>query len=688
MVNMKSINTKSLMIFTILFISIGSMPLAVNGELNTTNDNYGLDQDVGIFNGFRGGFGALFGENLGYAGAILGTVFQTILLQGLDLNSHETLKNVYVLNANTTRHISGTKNFTGAEEEYYYFPRDYNTPTDEGLAYCKVTKSGSYSFNLEIGAAVTLVIWDNDKSFIEAVNKLLKFFKKLIYYQDVLEQEIPKDLIQEGISVLTWFLIHINDIFTGDELFILNPITWQKLNIDPHNYSLSKSYWLTGPDYAIGGGDDSPVPAPYLADWINNATTWRDSYVEWLLTPTPSGDLAETVWTQFSFDLIQLWVKNFEIHIDVSEILDAARGIGSGSPEQMIANAFNGCDIEIYLFTHHLAGAFLYDDAIPDGRISANYANVTDNLGQPVLDSKGDPMQLPQSSELTHRLILGTVEDFVFSKPEIKNDKSISWGLTLRNANISAVPMFVDLDSYLKAPEENLEYIYFGFTFIPTKDPDLKVAKGLLKLDQFFAPWNGGSGPNAAIAGLDLAIIYVSTVLHFHLNVAVNEVPTDPEVLLDPEEDYIETSNQLKVGNYIGKKAAQKLDFVDIAGPFYEYGMDRSTAPQYNASTNIMPLLLWEWEMDRHDTFTFENGTASQTFASDISITTEFNVMVYAVCYPEFNGLAYGVWHDPTFSVYMVFQSEGFWALIVLIAGVGLVGVATVLIKRRKDSRF
>jgi hypothetical protein len=62
--------------------------------------------------------------------------------------------------------------------------------------------------------------------------------------------------------------------------------------------------------------------------------------------------------------------------------------------------------------------------------------------------------------------------------------------------------------------------------------------------------------------------------------------------------------------------------------------------------------------------------------------------MVYAVCYPQFNGLGYGVWHDPTFSVYMVFQSEGFWAVIVLIAGVGLVGVATVLIKRRKDSRF
>jgi hypothetical protein len=61
---------------------------------------------------------------------------------------------------------------------------------------------------------------------------------------------------------------------------------------------------------------------------------------------------------------------------------------------------------------------------------------------------------------------------------------------------------------------------------------------------------------------------------------------------------------------------------------------------------------------------------------------------LYAVCYPEFDGTGVGIWHDPTFSVYMVFESEGFWALIVLIAGVGLVGVATILIKRRKDSRF
>jgi hypothetical protein len=686
---MKNLNTKSIMVIAIVFSSIGVMPMAAIGQEKEIDDVFNFNQvDVGIFDGFRGGFGAIFSQNLGYAGGILGSIFETLFLQGLDLSAHEKLENVYVISANTTETYTGTRTFTPGlnDKEYYFLPNDYEIPTGEGFAYCEITKSGSYYYELEIGAAVTLVIWDNDQSFINAVNKLLNFFKKVINYE-YLGQDIPVDLIKEGISILTWFLIHINDIFTGDELFVLNPITWQKLNITPIGYTIDKNWYMSGNDYVINPGSDLPVPASYLMDWYNNATTWKDSYMEWLLTPTLPGDLAETIWTQFSFDLIQLWVKNFEIHIDVAKILDAATG-GGGDPANLIATAFEGCDIEFYLFTHHLAGAFLYDDAFADNRITANYVNVTDTGGQVVTDPAGDPVQVPDGSELTHRLILSTVENFKFNKPTINTgDKSISWGIRLQNVNISAVPMFVDLDSYLKAPEEELEYIYFGFTFEPTIDEETNAARGNVKLDQQFAPWNGGSGPNSFIPGLDLAIIYVSTVLHFHLNVAVED-SSETEVILDPSEDYIESSNELKVGNYLGKGTADKLDFVNISGPYYEIGMSRPTAVRYDASTNILPLMLWTWEMERHDTITLEGETSSTTFASDIRINTEFNVMLYAVCYPEFDGTGEGIWHDPTFSVYMVFQGEGFWALIVLIAGVGLVGVATILIKRRKDRRF
>jgi hypothetical protein len=660
------------------------------GQDNDFDDNFSFNQiDPGIFEGFRGGFGAIFSNNLGYAGGILGTVFEMLLLQGLNLGEHEKSESVYVLSANTTKTRTGVKTFTAENnKEYYFLPNDYEVPPGEGFAYCEITKSGSYSYELEVGAAVTLIIWDFDKSFINALTKIINVFRKIIAIQSS-GRQITVDLIKEGISTITWFLIHINDIFTGDEFFVLNPITWQNLKITPGGgYNITKVWKYSGLDYAITPGD-TRVPGQVLSDWLDNATTRKDSYMEWLLLPTIPGDLAETIWTQFSFDLIQLWIKNFEIHIDVNEILNAVTGAGGGSIEQAIANAFGGCDINFYLFTHHLAGAFLYYDADNDERISSRYVNITDNTGQAIVDQAGRPIQVPDRSELTHRLILGTADDFLFNKPTINpGDKSISWGLTINDVNISAVPVYVDLDSYLKAPEENLEYIYFGFTFEPTVDPELGAAKGVVKLDQNFAPWNGGAGPNSFIPGLDVAIIYVSTVMHFHLNVAVNEVPDDPEVLLNPLEDYVNETHELRVGNYIGGRASQKLDFVDIAGPYYELGMDRSSANRYNASTNILPLVLYEWELDRHDTFTFGNGTTSQTFASDIRITTEFNVMVYAVCYPEFDGSGQGIWHDPTFSVYMVFGTEGFWALVVLIAGVGLVGVATILIKRRKDKRF
>ncbi|MFX1307072.1 MAG: hypothetical protein ACFFDG_09665, partial [Promethearchaeota archaeon] len=179
---MKSLNFKSLMVITIVLTSVFSMPMFVMGQEKNTNDVFNLDQvDAGIFEGFRGGFGAIFSNNLGYAGKILGSVFQTLLLQGLDLSAHEKLSNVYVLSANTTRTISGVRTFgPGNNKEYYFLPNDYDVPAGQGIAYCEITKDGSYSYELEVGAAVTLVVWDNDKSFINAVNRLLNFFKKII----------------------------------------------------------------------------------------------------------------------------------------------------------------------------------------------------------------------------------------------------------------------------------------------------------------------------------------------------------------------------------------------------------------------------------------------------------------------------------------------------------------------------
>ncbi|MHA1912975.1 MAG: hypothetical protein ACW986_04570 [Promethearchaeota archaeon] len=701
---MKTINSKSLMVFTILFVSIFAMPLVVNAQEKTTDDVFEINQvNPGIFGGFQEGFGALFGQNLGYGGKILESIFSMLFLQSLNLSSHEMLDNVFVLSANYSRTIMGdTYNFATENDQYelYWAPHEYNdiipietgaATTDQyGHAYCVVHKQGEYTYELEVGAAITLIIWDNDRSFITAVNKLINFFKMIIHQTEVLGRGISNELIKEGIALLTWFLIHINDIFTGDELFILNPITWQKLNIIPGpGFNITKEWYVTG-DVA-GDMNVNPGLDPKLEDIAsglgdNVLTAWdimaqdrNDDYMEWLLKESLD-EAIETVWTQFSFDLIQLWIKNFEIHIDVGAILEAMLGGGGGSPEVAIINAFNGCNIEFYLFTHHLAGAFLYNDTDSNRIISANYVPI---------NVDGATVAVPQSTELTHRLILGSVGHYNFEKPTINpSNKSISWGLNVADVNITAVPLGVNLQSYSDAPEENLDYIYFGFTFEPKRDNQLGAAHGFLKLDQFFAPWNDPNTPyaNSDIDNLDLAIIYVSTVLHFELDVQTQgQLLEEPTELLQ-QSHYKNTEHKLMVGNYIGGNAQDELEFIDIAGPDYEYGSEsvRLTDP---ASTSIIPVLVWLMEHERHDTIVATGGTEVQSFSSDIRVQTEFNVMVWAVCYPEFND-GTGIWHDPTFSVYMIFESEGFWALIVLIAGVGLVGVATILIKRRKDSRF
>jgi hypothetical protein len=342
------------------------------------------------------------------------------------------------------------------------------------------------------------------------------------------------------------------------------------------------------------------------------------------------------------------------------------------------------------LFTHHLTGAFLYNDTNADGTLSAGYRQVLNETGDPLIVD-GTPVEVPYSSELTHRLILGTVDEFNFLKPKKVGNK-ISWGLELDKPTLTPVPVGVDLDSYLGASEESLDYIHFGFTFEPkkinlaTKDGgSVPVLHGAIKLDQFFAPWNSPTDPEAIndIELLDLAIIYVSTVLHFHLT--VDTLSDDPEDPLDATDDYSNVTHSLKIGNYLGKNIAGKLDFVDIAGPDYYYGAEGSTdyAP---ASTNILPLALFEAEARAHKTIEGTPGE-TETFAADISLNVSFNVLVYAVCFPMFEDGS-GIWHDPTFSVFMVFEAKGFWALILLIAGVGFVGVATILIKRRKDMRF
>jgi hypothetical protein len=712
---MKNINTKALMVVVLLAASVAATPVMVSGydyEDDYSYDQFGITDPSQIISSFRGGFGNLF-SGLGYGGNLLGTVFTMLLMEGLEnFTTSDILPGVYTLSASTVRSYNDSRNFDPGEHEYFMLPRDYNMsaiPASLGQPYLDLYKQGDYTFNLTIGAAVTLVIWDSDGSFIRAVEKLIDAFRSIKNYLDQpIHDQIPEDLIKKGVEVITWFLIHINDIFTGDELFILNPITWQKLEIIPGpSYSLTKTWRVTGSDHDVVPTDaaikdltttdlNDVNGSELLNQWNMTAIARKDSYMEWSLREIEDTNVAETVFTSFTFDLLQLWIKNFEIHINVAEIVKLFQNGGEGTPVD-IGKIFQGMNIDFYLFSHHLTGAFLYNDLDMNNKLSTQYARVNETNTDTPLLVDGNEIYTPTSSELTHRLILGRVSDFAFQEPEKPSPDAnkFSWGIDIINPEISPVPVGVDLDSYLNTPKENLAYIHFGFTFepheltLPTTDGgSVPVLYGAVKLDQEFGPWNSPDGyySNSDITGLDLAIIYVSTVLHFQFTAAVNSQPDDE--ILNPDDDYIQADHELKIGNYLGRDIAGKLDFIDIAGEFYDYGNETTPARERgSATTDTIPTALLMYEMERHDTFIMDNGTPYQTFSTDIGLNITFNVFAYAVCFPDFEDGS-GIWHDPTFSVYMVFEAQGFWAIILLVAGVGLVGVATILIKRRKDARF
>ncbi|MFX0073946.1 MAG: hypothetical protein ACFE96_00780 [Candidatus Hermodarchaeota archaeon] len=720
---MKKVSTKALMVITLMVASFTAAPIMAAGY--DYNDDYNFDQFGGVDpSDLVGGFGGIFGSmfrSLGPGGNVLATVFEMLFLQTLtNFSGKEILPGVYALSASYQHTIPiSSRDFTLVpRREIYPAPLDYifgsYNVSEHGLAYCEVEWFGSYEFNYTIGAGVTLLIWDKDGSFVNAVKKIIDFFLKLEpYIPSPLTSDpstsspstssiggIPEDLIREGVELITWFLIHINDIFTGEELFVLNPITWQKLEIlTSSDFRIQRTWKVTGNDGILNDFDEilnqTIINGDDILDaWRRVAHVRKDSRMEWLLR---EGEVVANMsmgFTSFTFDLFQLWVKNFEIHIDVEEIMNLIGGGLSGGSVNPAA-IFQGLDIEFYLFTHHLSGAFLYNDTAtdptPDGKLSADYTQVVNETGAPIYDTMGDPVEIPVTSEITHRLMVGNVDKFDFALPS-RDGNSISWGLTLEQAKIIPVPVGVELDSFIGPVPESLAYIHFGFTFEPreielTKEDGgtVPVLHGAVKLDQFFAPWNGPSAPGANndIIGLDLAIIYVSTVLHFHLN--INTIGDDPSARLDPADDYDNRTHSLKIGNYLPHNIRDKLAFVDIAGPEYYYGPEGTTdhAP---ASTNILPVALFEAEAEAHETFEGTPGEV-ETFAADIGINITFSVMVYAVCFPMFEN-GNGIWHDPTFSVFMTFEATGFWALILLVAGVGLVGVAAILIKRRKDMRF
>jgi len=738
---MAKIGFKTVLIIAFLISSSISLPLMVSGQEYGVQSASVLQADdlmsdpSGLWSGMGSAMG-MFGQ-FGPAGEVLGQVLMMLFMQGLDISSRELLPGVFVLNAS----MEDTRNWSDPHDHYrkYWIPWEYveasNLTGPEygwGNPYCVISKEGNVTYTFTSGAAITFAIWDSDGSLIAVLQRIIDVGKELFIMAEKFEDEPPTEedatkaatvIIGKIANVISYLLIHINDIINGDELIMLNPITYQSLLIET-----SADFNTTKKWYYANGTELLKERIEELG-WKNMAEENHDEYMLWLLSNQSLGGVHTKKWTHFAFDLIQLWIKNFHIEIDANEIINLLGAIlptGNGGGGDMFglsvdngigisqdpfssinpAKIFKGCDIEFYLFTHHLTGAFLFDDANEDGKITVDYVNVlNETTGEPLVIN-GNNVQVPNSTEVTHRIQLGAVNDFDVKEPTInKNedgvDESISWGMQMNDVKLSTVPLGVDMEDYVgDVLEEDLDFIFFGFTFIPNitdtveitegeTTKTIQLASGKVKLDQYFAPWNDGAGPNADITDLDMAIIYLSTALHIHLNMSLTEIPEDRMLLYNDqkdrpmltENDYHEEEHALYIGNYM--PGAEVVPFVDIAGPYYEQVNETGTY-QHPASTSIIPLGLFEAGVSDFSTHINE-GDPTASFTSEGFFQTDFNVMLYSVNYPTFAGSGDGLFHDPVFSVFMTWEAQSIISIILLLGGITLLGVATILITRRKN---
>lgn len=671
-------------------------PTAAQGPWNFDTEHPEEMPDQ-IFDGLAGAFGMF--ENLGPSAAALGQVFKILFENIMDfqITEFKDVKHVYILNATTTETYNDTWSYDDDEMNFVWKERYQASTTpiapDES-PYVRIQREGSVNVTYTFGASVVFLIWDNDDSFVTAINKVItaaQNVKAAIEAGTYSDEELIALIVGEILEALVYLFFRINDIINGDELIVLNMVTWESITMETStDYAVTKTYavwddWNLEDDVAIDPAD--------LAAWDVQATADGDEFMMWLMQPANTIGAQTIEWSKFSFNIIEIWLKTFQININVDNMMDLLlNGTSGGGPstEYALYEIFQGLEIDIYILTHSLFAFIAYDDVDLNGVPSVDRTIVTEGnvTSEFVTDSEAEYYFVPQFN----------ANDVIFHEPEVvtdsDGDKGVKWGVELQNVLFSAIPIGMGYQDVASPHTNTLDYVELGFTFIPklkeVVNPDgysglapdmdeVKMSKSVLKLDQYFAAWQGPMGP---LAGLDFAVVYMSTIIHFHLVFEVGEIAANDQVgLID--EDFqnasVRATGEIKIGDETGNLPVAG---VDIAGPGYYLNGDYGTV--YPAATTTIPLAWMNLTANAQATY-IDADTPSNSFQVGGFLGLETAILIYAVSYPEFNGSGAQIDHDPTFSVFMTWDNPGFWAVILVVAGISLVAVAAILITRRKN---
>jgi hypothetical protein len=736
---------KSFLIIAIFLVSIVGGPAMLYARAQDPPADPNAIDTAGEASALQGALGQIFGmfRGFGASGEALGKVLQMMFTDFQNMTNTKKVDGLYVLNASMIfPKVNGTHQYTDQPQEFLYQPSpvynllNANNPALKNeFPFFHLSETGNVSYNVTEGVQVVFTIWDQDQSFINAIDKLLNAIKAFaeVEANNETETEKGKQAISIMAEMITYFLIHINDIITGDEVIVLNINAFSNYEADFDFVSNGKWYYTkdqkipSRPDWATRELTDAILPN-WNASYQSIANTYNDEIMNYLLNDRYVANRYQN-YTAFSFDILQLWLKNFQISIDVAAILKAVQEADAAAQSGEEYNAEEGAlagktatdifqelDIEFYIFTHSFQNWYLYDD---NKFSDTNKYNETSYPGQPIADMinnnvpdvlfnqtgtyEGEPVYQIVDSEVEYYLLMRGADSWSFKDPIYDSAKnSMEWGIRANNLDFRCIPMGMkeeEVDEII-SPVETMEYMELGFKFEPwsknyTMDTagyvddgsgEVTVSCAKVKLDQAFGEWNGGAGPNTGNVGskqLDLATVFMSTILHVHLHIENEKLVTDgetPDAALLAERNYNEESHEIKVGN---QESKLPLAQIDIKGPKYQQTASGSTTvTEHEASSTIIPLVYAQGTARGGETYTQSDNS---TGAVSVQLDVEFSVLLYAISFSTFDGTGDAILHDPTFSVFFVTQSKGFLAIILIVAMIALVGIAAVLITKKKN---
>lgn len=705
---------KSLLLISIMMLSMFIAPAAFAlADTSDTSDSSlsTADMDASDVDALTQGVGQMFSlfRGFGASGETLGTVFSMMFENFDNMSSTKEMDGTYVMNASViSNKTSEQQSFGSGQSKKYWLPGPYNlaesgntTYVDE-YPYVKVTENGTANVTKMDGVSITFIIWDSDGSFIDAIDRILTSIRNLNEIEATQDQysdgEAQKAAIEEVVSAVTYFLIHINDIITGDEVIILNMIAFTNYEVTYEGYGATYNWYVT----ENGRRTDTILLNQTYPTWNEDytaiATDINDETALNLLHP--ESFRYNTTVTDFSFDVVELWLKNFEIHIDVQAILtaimDAQNAVNSGTEVssdpfngKAVEDIFEGLDIEFYVFTHSFVDFIMFNDTRL-GLETTDNNGVPDVIRESIGTYENETVDAITDTEVTKyfQLINGT---FSFQEPTYKNGK-MEWGVRIDNFNFRLIPIGLSADSVSldDAPVLSMDYFELGFAFQPTdsqtvdttdfidsSSESVQMGAAHVKFTTEFAKWNQPSNTTD-----DFAIIFMSTILHVHLHIENHDLDTE-STSDDPllaESDYNNEEHSVKVGDYAGDLP---LAEIDMAGPEYTQTNSLGEATNHSAQTTIIPQVYADYNAQAQTTYQDENNG---TNVATGMLTVEFSVLIYAISYPTFDGSGDAIQHDPTFSIFITFENPGFVAVLLVVGAVALVGIAAVLITKKKNA--